>query len=54
MKKLHCIICSKYGKLKKPKSLYIFEKTLALSTICSNCKNENEKILKKKKSIKIL
>ena len=54
MKKLHCIICSKYGKLEKPKILYIFEKTLALSMICSNYKNESEKIFENKKSIKIL
>ena len=39
---------------KKPKISYILEKTLALSIICSRCKNENEKMFKEKGSIKIL
>ena len=47
MKKLYCIICSKYRKFEKPKILYLLEKTLVLSIICSKCKNENEKRFKK-------
>ena len=54
MKKLYCVICGKYRKLGKPKILYLFEKTLVLSIICSNCKNEDEKIFKEKESIEIL
>ena len=44
MKKLCCVICSRYRKFEKPKISYLLEKTLALSTICSKCKKEDEKI----------
>ena len=44
MKRFYCVICSKYRKLEKPKTSYLLEKTLVLSIICSNCKNEDEKI----------
>ena len=54
MKKLHCVVCSKYRKLEKPKILYIFGKTLVLSITYSKCENESEKIFKNKKSVKIL
>ena len=54
MKKLYCVIFGKYRKLAKPKILYLFEKTLVLSIICSKCKNEDEKIFKEKESIEIL
>ena len=50
MKKLYCVICSKYSKFDQPKISYIFEKTLVLSIILSKCKNEGQKILKKKKN----
>ena len=53
MKKLYCVICSKYRKSEKPKISYLLEKTLVLSIICSKCKNEDEKIFKEEKSIKI-
>ena len=35
MKKIYCVICGKYRKFNDPKISYIFEKTLALSSICS-------------------
>ena len=54
MKKLYCIICDKWTKLKNPKISYIFEKTLVLSIICSKCGNEDEKIFNKEESIEIL
>ena len=54
MKKLYCIICSKYRKFEKPKISYLLEKTLVLSIICSNCKNEDGKLLKEEESIEIL
>ena len=54
MKKLCCVICGKYKKFKNPKISYIFEKALALSIICSSCKNEDEKYLKREESIEIL
>ena len=54
MKKLYCIICSKYGKSEKPKIPYLLEKRLVLFIICKKCKNEDEKVLKEEKSIKIL
>ena len=46
MKKLYCVICSKYRELEKPKISYLLEKTLAVSIICSKCKSEDEKIFK--------
>ena len=42
MKKLHCVICGKYRKFEKPNISYILEKTLVLSIICDNWKNEDE------------
>ena len=47
-------ICDKYRKFKKPKISYLLEKTLALSVICSKCKNEDEKLFKEEESIEIL
>ena len=52
MKKLYCVICRKYRKSEKSKISYLLEKTLVLSIICSNCKNENEAYLKKKIQLK--
>ena len=52
MKKPFCIVCSKYRKLEKPKTSYLLEKTLVLSIICSKCKNEDKKYLKKKNQLK--
>ena len=54
LKKSCCVICGKYRKFKNPKISYIFEKTLALSIMFSNCKNEDEKYLKREESIEIL
>ena len=54
MKKLYCVICSKYRKFKNPKISYILEKTLVISIICSKCKNEDEKIFQEEESIEIL
>ena len=54
MKKLYCVICGKYRKFEKPKISYLLEKTLFLSIVCSKCKNEDEQLFTKKKSIKIL
>ena len=34
--------------------IYILEKTLVLSIICSKCNNEDKKIFKEKESIEIL
>ena len=54
MKKLYCVICSKYRKFEKPKISYFLENTLVLSIICSKCKNEDKKLFKEKESIEIL
>ena len=54
MKKLCCVICSKYKKFEKPKISHLLEKTLVLSIICSKYQNEEEKIFKEEESIKIL
>ena len=52
MKKLYCINCGKNINFEKPKISYIFEITLALSFICSKCKNKDEKYLKKKNQLR--
>ena len=54
MKKLYCVICSKYRKFEKPKISYFLENKLVLSIICSKCKNEDKKLFKEKESIEIL
>ena len=54
MKKLYCVICSKYRKSEKPKISYFLEKTLIPSITCSKRKDEDEKIFKEKESIGIL
>ena len=54
IKKLCCVICGKSRKFEKLKISYLLEKTLALSIICSKCKNEDEKIFKEEESIAIL
>ena len=54
MKKLYCVICSKYRKFGKPKISYLLEKKLILSIICSKCNNEDEKLFKEEESIVIL
>ena len=51
MKKVYCVICGMYRKLKKKK---IIKKTLVFSLICSKCKNEHEKLFKEEESIEIL
>ena len=54
MKKLYCVICSKYRKFGKPKISCLLEKKLILSIICSKCNNEDEKLFKEEESIVIL
>ena len=54
MKKIYCLICSKYRKIEKPKISYLLIKTLVLSIICSKDKKEDEKICKEEDSIEIL
>ena len=51
MKKLYCAVCGRYRKFEKPKVLYILEKILILSVICSKCKNEDKKYLMKKNQL---
>ena len=53
MKKIYCVICSKYRKFEKSKISYFLEKTLVLSIICCKCKNEDEKLFKEEESIEI-
>ena len=54
MRNLYCVICDKYRKFEKPKISYLLEKTLVLSIICSQYKNEDEKLFKKEESMKML
>ena len=51
---LYCVNCGKYRELENTEILYIFEKALVLSIICSKCGKEDEKIFKEKESIEIL
>ena len=53
MKTLYRVICNKYRKLEILKISYLLDKALALSIICSKCKNEDEKMFKEE-SIEIL
>ena len=50
MKKICCVICGKYRKIKNPKMSFTFEKTLVLFIICSRCETEDERIRKEKDS----
>ena len=52
MKKLYCVIFSKYRKLENPKISCLLEKTLVLSIISSKCKNEDEKLFKKNNQLR--
>ena len=53
MKKLYCVICSKYRTFEKTKISYILKITLVFSIICRERKNEDEKIFKEEESIEI-
>ena len=52
MEKLHCVICRKYLIFKKPKISYLSRETLVLFIICSKCKNEDAKKLRKKSQLR--
>ena len=54
MKKLYCIICSKYRTFENPKISYLLEKTVLLSIIFSKCKNKDQKIFREEDLIDIL
>ena len=54
MKKIYGVICGKHRKFEKRKISNLLEKTLVVSIICSNCKNEDEKIFQEKESIEKL
>ena len=53
MKKLYCVICSKYRKFEKPKISYILKKILVVFIICCKCKNEDKKLFKEGESIEL-
>ena len=55
MKRIYCVTCGNYRKIKNPKISDLSKKnTLVLSIICSKCENKDEKIFKKEESIEIL
>ena len=55
IKKLDCVICSKYRKIEKPKMSYLIKKKkIVPSTFCSKYKNEEQKIFREEESIEIL
>ena len=53
MKKIYCVKCNKYRKLKNPRISYIFDEILSLSTICDKCGSNDQKIFKEEESIEI-
>ena len=54
MKKVYCVICLKYRKFEKPKISFFLEKALVISIICSQCKNEDEKLFEEEDWFEIL
>ena len=52
--KIYCSVCNKYRKSKNSKISYVFNKTLGLSIVYSNCCQEYKKIFRKEESIEIL
>ena len=55
IKKLDCVICSKYRKTEKPKMSYLIKKKKIVPSIfCSKYKNEEQKIFREEESIEIL
>ena len=48
------VICGNYKKSKNLKRSHIFEETLVLSIIDSECENDNEKTFKEEEPIEIL
>ena len=52
MKKLCCVICSKYRKFEKPKISYLLQKALVLFIICGKSEDKNAKYLEKKNQMK--
>ena len=52
MKKLYCIICSKYRKFEKLKILYLLKKYLVFLLFAASVKIKVEKYLKKKGQLK--
>ena len=43
MRKMYCTKCKKYKEFKKPKTSYICDKTLLLSSTCNKCVNWRRK-----------
>ena len=56
IKKLDCVICSKYRKIEKPKMSFLIKKKKKIvpSIFCSKYKNEEQKIFREEESIEIL
>ena len=52
MKNLCCVRRGKYKKLEKPKISYLSQKTVVLSIIWSERKNDEKKYLKKKNQLR--
>ena len=50
IKKLDCVICSKYRKIEKPKMSYLIKKTILLFAV--SIKMKNKKYLEKKNQLK--
>ena len=49
-----CVDCEKYRKFLNSKIPHIFDKTLVLSIIYSECGNNNNRIFKEEESVEIM
>ena len=52
--KNYCIKCNKYTKFKNPKKSYIFNETLVLSIIYSECGNNNDRVFNQEEITELL
>ena len=54
IKKLDCVVCSKYRKIEKPKMSYLIKKKQQFLLLFAVSKNEEQKIFREEESIEIL
>ena len=52
MRKIYWVICGKHKKIRNPTIWCIFGEIFILSIMCSDCRNEDAKIFKKKSQLR--
>lgn len=50
MKKVDCVECNKYRKLKNLKNCQIFNEALVISSVCDKCVSNNDKLFEEEES----